>query len=103
MFAAFLHHENAGRNACPVEDIGRKPDNCVNVVFLFNQVTPDFALGSTAEQYTVWRYASHRAAIVEVVKHMQDESIVGFRFGGEHTGFTETIVVVEFCRSTPVC
>ena len=41
--AAFLHHEDAGRDAGAVEDVGRKSDYRVNVVLLLNEELTDLA------------------------------------------------------------
>lgn len=101
-FAALLDDENAGRDARAIEDVGRQTYDCVDAVALLNKELADFPFGSPAKQHAVQSDTSHRTAVVEVVYHVEDKGVVGFRFRCQNTRFAETVVVVELRRSTPV-
>ena len=47
-------------------------------------------------------YTGECATIIEVMDHVQDESIVSFRFRSQCTRLAETVVGVEFLRRTPL-
>ena len=98
---AFLQYENTGRNACTIENIGRQPDNGINIVFLLYQETAYNALCIPSEQNSVRSNASHRTTFIEMMNHVQDKSIVGCFLRGKPSCFTETVVVVKFVGGTP--
>lgn len=77
-FTAFLYDYDTSWNGCTIKDICRQTDNSIDIVFVFNEVTPNSTLCVATEQYTVRSYTSHCAPLIEVMNHVEDESEVGF-------------------------
>ena len=100
---AFLHYEDTCRNACTVEDICRKTDDCVNVVLLFNQELSDCAFGSTTEKHAMRSHTSHCTTIIQVIDHMKNESIVSFRLWSQLARLAEAIIIIELISCRPLC
>lgn len=53
LLTTLLEHQDTGGNACAIEDIGRKSDNSIHIIFLFDEETADDALGIATEQHTI--------------------------------------------------
>ena len=96
--AAFLHHKDAGRDACAIEDVGWKSDDGINIVLFLNKEATDDTLGIATEEHTV---RSHCATLVQMVNHVQDKGVVGCLAWSETTCLAETIIVVELFSCTP--
>ena len=47
-----VQHDDAGRNAGSVEQVGRQPDNSFDITF-FNQISANFGFGIAAKQYAM--------------------------------------------------
>ena len=100
LLAAFLHHQNTGGNAGPIENISRQADDGIDVVLLLNKELANLSFSRSTEKNTVRRHASHCTAVVQVINHVKDEGVVCFGFWSQDTGLAETIIVVELgiCR-----
>ena len=77
VLALLLQHHDDGRNAGPVENIRRQPDNCIDMI-LFNQIPADFSFFTAAEKNPVGQNNSHDSVILYVEQIMKQECIIGF-------------------------
>src|SRR5574344_1622219 len=101
LLTAFLEHQDTGRDACAIEDIGRKSDDGIHIVLLLDEETADYALGIATEQHAMRSDTSHCATLVEVVNHVENKGIVGSLAWCQASCLAETIIVVELIGSTP--
>ncbi|EJW94077.1 hypothetical protein EVA_17819 [gut metagenome] len=101
--AAFFENQDAGRNAGAVEYISWETDNSIHIVFLFNEEAADYSFGISTEKHTMGSHTCHRSPFVQVVDHVENESIVGRFAWSKPSGFAETVIVVELVGSTPFC
>ena len=79
--ALLAQHHDDGGDARAEEDIGRKPDDCLNMAVL-HQVLANGALLAAAEQHAVGQDDAHDAVGAQVVQIMQKEGVISFGFRG---------------------
>ena len=101
LLTAFLEHQDTGRDACAIKDIGWEPDDGIHIVLFLNEETADYALGITTEQHAMRSYTSHCATLIEVVNHVENKGVVGCLAWCQTSSLAETIIVVELIGSTP--
>ena len=103
LLTAFLEYEDAGGDACAIEDVGRQTDNGIHIVLFLNEETADYALGIATEQHSMRSDTSHCATLIEVVNHVENKGIVGSLAWCQASSLAETVIVVELFGSTPFC
>ncbi len=73
------HHDDGGDTGAE-KDIGRKPDDCLNMAVL-HQVLANGALLAAAEQHAVRQDDAHDAVRAQVIQVVQQKGVVGFGLG----------------------
>ena len=101
LLTAFLEHQDTGRDACAIEDVGRQTDDGIHIVLFLNEETADYTLGIATEQHAMRSDTSHCATLIEVVNHVENKGIVGCLAWCQTSSLAETIIVVELIGSTP--
>ena len=91
--ALLAQHHDDGGDARAKKDIGRKPDDCLNMAVL-HQVLANGALLAAAEQHAVGQNDAHDAVGAQVVQIMQKEGVIsfGFRSNAEFEARVELLI-----------
>ena len=91
--ALLSKHHDDGRNARTEEDVGREPDDSLDMTIL-HQVFANGAFLATTEQHTVGQNDAHNAVGAQVVQIVQKEGVVslGFRSNAKFEARVELLV-----------
>jgi len=76
MSAAFFKHQDACRDACPVEDAGWQTDDGIQIVLVVDEILADMSLCSSTKECSMRHYDCHSSVVRKMMDHMRDEGII---------------------------
>ena len=95
-----LEDDDAGRDGCVVEEVGRQANDGVDAARA-EELLADLALGGAAEQDAVREDDGHGAAALQVVEAVQEEGVVGLGFRREDAVVAVTLILQEAFGGAP--